>query len=85
MEACFHLKKKKKLIVTFYRLLTCISYGSLFSPQNKKKEDNCNFLSHNSVFFFSELRDIILQLRVINSELWDINLWEKESEIQEKN
>ncbi len=52
---------KKKVIGIYYRLFTC------------------NLQSFNLIiqFFFSELRDIILQLRVINSELRDINLWEK--------
>ncbi len=45
-------------------------YGSLFPSLKKKKKSNCNFLSHNSVFFSSKLWDINLQLRVIKSEFY---------------
>ncbi len=41
--------------------------------KNKKRLGYCDFLSHNSDFFFSELWDINAQLRVIKSELCDIN------------
>ncbi len=46
------------------------AYVSLFLPLNKtNKKGYCDFLSHNSDFFFSELRDINSQLWVLKSEL----------------
>jgi len=42
---------------------------------NENKKGNCNFVSHNSDFFFSQLRVYISQFRLFFiSELCDINL-----------
>ncbi len=45
----------------------------LWKPVSATEKGYCDFLSHNSDIFFTELWDINSQLRVIKSELQDIN------------
>ncbi len=75
---CYYYYYYFYLIVVFHFLYS----KSLFLPRDDFSfsflKCNCDFLSHNSDFFFLQFLE--------KSELWDVNsqLWEKKSEMYDK-
>ncbi len=86
LASVFRRRKHNVVENTLTEFIYSTPQSSLNSMEARQK-GNCDFLSHNSDFFFSQLPDYISQFWLFFSELWDKNtqLWEMKSELWDIN